>query len=103
MKHKHPRATPAWMALLLAAAALVSGSAPALAGPDMGKLTPTKIFLDQSLPGFGGGKGDNDQAKLEASAAYLLTRKLVAGVEYRMKPHKVGVDDEKAYSDLFMA
>jgi hypothetical protein len=82
-------------------------------------LAATKLFLDQSLLlngtvratranqmgllGFGGDKGDNYQAKLEASAAYLLTRKLVAGVEYRMKPHNLGVDDEKACYDVFMA
>jgi hypothetical protein len=33
--------------------------------------------------GIGGVRGNGDQAKLEASAAYLLTRKLVAEVEYQ--------------------
>jgi hypothetical protein len=79
----------------------------------------TKILLDQSLLlngtvratranqmgllGFGGDKGDSYQAKLEVSAAYLISRKLVAGVEYRMKPRNLGVDDEKAYYDAFIA
>jgi hypothetical protein len=79
----------------------------------------TKILLDQSLLlngtvratkanqmgllGFGGDKGDSYQAKLEVSAAYMISRKLVAGVEYRMKPRNLGVDDEKAYYDAFIA
>jgi hypothetical protein len=79
----------------------------------------TKILLDQSLLlngtvratkanqmgllGFGGDKGDSCKAKLEVSAAYLITRKLVAGVEYRMKPRNLGVDNEKDYYDAFIA
>lgn len=79
----------------------------------------TKILLDQSLLlnatvratkanqmgllGFGGDKGDSYQAKLEVSAAYLISSKLVAGVEYRMKPRNLGVDNEKAYYDAFIA
>jgi hypothetical protein len=79
----------------------------------------TKVLLDQSLLlngtvratranqmgllGFGGDKGDSYQAKLEVSAAYMISRKLVAGVEYRMKPRNLGVDNEKAYYDAFVA
>ncbi len=79
----------------------------------------TKVLLDHSLLlngtlratkanqmgllGFGGDKGDSYQAKLEVSAAYMINRKLVAGVEYRMKPHNLGVDNEKAYYDAFIA
>lgn len=79
----------------------------------------TKILLDQSLLlngtvratranqmgllGFGGDKGDSYKARLEVSAAYLITRKLVAGVEYRMKPRNLGVDNEKDYYDAFVA
>ena len=79
----------------------------------------TKVLLDQSLLlnatvratkanqmgllGFGGDKGDSYQAKLEVSAAYMISRKLVAGLEYRMKPRNLGVDDEKAYYDAFVA
>ncbi len=83
-------------------------------------VSATKLYLAQSLLlngtvrvtranqmgilGFGGDKGDNYKPMLEASAAYLVNRKLVAGVEYRMKPHNLGVDkDEKAFSDLFVA
>lgn len=79
----------------------------------------TKIYLAQSLLlngtlrftkanqmgilGFGGDRKDKYEPMLEVSAAYLLTRKLVAGVEYRMKPHNLSVDNERAYSDVFLA
>jgi hypothetical protein len=79
----------------------------------------TKLLLDHSvllnatvratranqmgLLGFGGDKGDAYKAKLELSAAYMFTRKLVAGAEYRMKPRNLGVDNEKAYYDAFIA
>lgn len=82
-------------------------------------LAATKVYLDTSLLlsgtvratkanqmgilGFGGDKGDSYEAMLEMSAAYLINRKLVAGVEYRMKPRNLGVDDEKAYYDAFVA
>jgi hypothetical protein len=83
-------------------------------------VSATKLYLAQSLLlngtlrmtkanqmgilGFGGDKGDSYKPMLEASAAYLINRKLVAGVEYRMKPHNLGVDkDEKAFSDVFIA
>ncbi len=55
------------------------------------------------LLGFGGDRRDQYQAMAEASAAYLLTRKLVLGAEYRMKPHNLGVDHERAYQDVFLA
>jgi hypothetical protein len=37
----------------------------------------------ERLLGIGGDRGNSYQAKLEASAAYLLTRTLVAEVEYQ--------------------
>ncbi|UOD32083.1 DUF3034 family protein [Massilia violaceinigra] len=79
----------------------------------------TKLLLQQSLLlnatvratranqmgllGFGGDKGDSYKAMLEVSAAYLIDRQLVAGVEYRRKPRNLGVDNEKAYYDVFVA
>ncbi len=79
----------------------------------------TKIFLAESLLlngtvratkanqmgllGFGGDKKDSYSAQLEVSAAYLLTRKLVLGAEYRTKPRNLGVDNEKDYYDVFVA
>ncbi|MFZ6769546.1 DUF3034 family protein [Undibacterium sp. Di26W] len=82
-------------------------------------VSATKLDLDHSLLlnatlrmtkanqmgllGFGGDKGNQYQLQPEISLAYLLSRKLVAGVEYRSKPHNLGVDKEKAYYDAFLA
>ena len=82
-------------------------------------LAATKLYLESSLLlnatvratkanqmgilGFGGDQGDDYRAMLEVSAAYMIDRKLVAGVEYRHKPHNLGVDKEKAYYDVFVA
>ena len=66
-----------------------------------GTLRATKAN-QMGLLGFGGDQGDSYQAMAEVSAAYLINRKLVAGVEYRRKPHNLGVDKEKAYYDAFV-
>ncbi|WP_317201354.1 DUF3034 family protein [Janthinobacterium sp.] len=82
-------------------------------------LAATKILFEQSLLlngtlratranqmgllGFGGERGDAYRVMAEASAAYLIDRQWVAGVEYRRKPHNLGVDREKAYYDVFLA
>ncbi len=79
----------------------------------------TKVLLDHSLLlngtlratkanqmgilGFGGDQGDSVEPMVEMSAAYLLRRDLVAGVEYRQKPRNLGVDNEKDYYDVFVA
>jgi hypothetical protein len=79
----------------------------------------TKILFEQSLLlnatlrstnanqmgllGFGGDLRDSRRLMPEISAAYLVTRKLAVGAEYRRKPHNLGVDDEKAYYDAFVA
>jgi hypothetical protein len=77
--------------LLLDASLLLNGTVRATKANQMGLL------------GFGGDRHDGYRAMLEASAAYMVSRKLVAGVEYRQKPHNLGVDDEKAYYDVFVA
>lgn len=82
-------------------------------------LAATKLYLDSSLLvnatvratkanqmgllGFGGDQHNSYQAMLEGSLAYMVDRKLVVGVEYRMKPHNLGVDKEKDYYDVFAA
>lgn len=82
-------------------------------------LSATKIVLDKSLLlngtlrltkanqmgilGFGGDLKNRYQPMLEASAAYMFNRKLVAGVEYRMKPRNLAADKEKDYADAFIA
>ncbi len=79
----------------------------------------TKLYLAQSLLlnatvrltkanqmgllGFGGDLGNRYQPMLEVSGAYMVNRKTVLGAEYRMKPHNLGVDNEKAYADVFLA
>lgn len=82
-------------------------------------VSATKILLEQSLLlnatlratkanqmgllGFGGDQNADRRLMPEVSAAYLITRKLALGAEYRHKPHNLGVDDEKAYYDVFLA
>jgi len=79
----------------------------------------TRIYLEYSLLlnatlratranqmgilGFGGDRNDSMRLKPEFSAAYLINRKLALGGEYRFKPRNLGVDDEKAYYDAFIA
>lgn len=79
----------------------------------------TKIVLDASLLlngtlrltranqmgllGFGGDRSERYRVMPEVSAAYMVNRKLVAGLEYRRKPHNLSVDPEKAYYDAFLA
>lgn len=82
-------------------------------------VSATKLWLEHSLLlngtvrftranqmgllGFGGDKGDSRRPQWEASVAYLIHRTLVAGLEYRGKPRNLGVDNEKAYYDAFVA
>jgi len=82
-------------------------------------LSATKLYLEHSLLanvtlrateanqmgllGFGGDVHDGYRAELEGSLAYLLTRHLVAGVEYREKPRNLSADHEDAYYDAFVA
>lgn len=53
--------------------------------------------------GFGGDRNDSYEPQLELSAAYLLSRKLVVGAEYRMKPDNLGIAGEDDWFDLFVA
>lgn len=82
-------------------------------------IAATKVLLQQSLLlnlqlryteanqlgllGFGGDRDDGYSPELGASVGYLLTRKLAIGAEYRSKPHNLGVDDESAAWDVFVA
>jgi len=79
----------------------------------------TKILLDQSLVlngtvretranqfgflGFGGNKNNGYSAEFEGSAAYLVSRQLAVGAEYRSKPDNLGFAREDAAMDLFAA
>ena len=50
-----------------------------------------------------GDSGNRTRLMPEVSVAYMVSRKLVAGVEYRHRPHNLGVDREKANYDAFVA
>lgn len=52
--------------------------------------------------GFGG-RGNGYTPELEASVGYLLTRSLVIGAEYRMKPDNLAIVRESDWADLFVA
>jgi len=82
-------------------------------------LAATKVLLDQSLLlngtvrftkanqtgllGFGGNLNDDYEAQFEGSAAYLISRHLAVGIEYRSKPDNLGFADEDDWADLFVA
>ena len=81
-------------------------------------LSATKIFLEQSLLlsgtlryteanqigilGFGGDRSSGS-FEWEGSAAYLLTRQLALGAEFRTKPDQLGVAKEDLWWDVFLA
>ena len=82
-------------------------------------VSATKLFLAQGILlngtvrftkanqigilGFGGDKGDSYKPQFEFSAAYLLTRKLAIGAEYRSKPDNLGIAGEDDWYDVFVA
>lgn len=82
-------------------------------------VSATKLFLAQSLLvngtvrftranqfgilGFGGDLNDDYQPQFEASVAYLLSRNLAIGAEYRNKPDNLGIAVEDNAFDAFIA
>ncbi len=82
-------------------------------------LSATKLYLSQGVLlnatvrytnanqfgflGFGGDRRTGRRAQLEASAAYLLTRNLAIGAEYRSKPDNLGIAGEDNAYDVFLA
>lgn len=82
-------------------------------------VSATKLFLAQGvllngtvrftkanqigILGFGGDRNDSYRPQFEASAAYLLTRKLAIGAEYRTKPNNLGIAREDDWFDVFLA
>jgi len=82
-------------------------------------VSATKLFLAQGLLlngtlrltkanqigilGFGGDKNDDYKPQFEVSAAWLLSRKLAVGAEYRMKPDNLGIAREDDWFDVFVA
>lgn len=82
-------------------------------------VSATKLFLAQGvllngtvrftkanqigILGFGGDRHDGYRPQLELSAAYLLTRKLAIGAEYRSKPDNLAIAHEDDWYDVFVA
>lgn len=79
----------------------------------------TKVLLDRSLVvngtvrltranqtgllGFGGPKEDGYTPQFEGSVAWLATKRLAFGIEYRTKPDNLGFAGEDDWADLFVA
>ncbi len=82
-------------------------------------VSATKLYLAQSLLlnatvrfteanqfgilGFGGDKHDGYEAQFEVSAAYLVSRNLAIGAEYRTKPDNLNIAVEDDALDVFLA
>jgi hypothetical protein len=82
-------------------------------------VSATKLFLAQGvllngtlrftkanqagILGFGGDRKDSYSPQFEISAAYLLTRKLAVGAEFRSKPDNLSIAHEDDWYDLFLA
>lgn len=79
----------------------------------------TKLYLSQSLLanltlrftkanqagilGFGGDRSDRYKPQFEGSLAYLFSRNVAVGIEYRMKPNNLGIARENDWFDAFVA
>lgn len=79
----------------------------------------TKIFLDKSLLvggtvratkanqfgllGFGGDQNDDYNYEFEGSVAYMVSRKLVIGADYRTKPDNLGFAEEQDGAAIYAA
>lgn len=79
----------------------------------------TKIVLDSSLLlngtlrwtnsnqigllGYGGNLNDDHELMGEVSAGWMLSRELVVGGEYRMKPNNLGIAKEDDWIDIYAA
>jgi hypothetical protein len=79
----------------------------------------TKLFLDESLLvdatlmetkanqigilGFGGNKGDGYSTEVAVSTAYLISRHLAIGGEYRTMPSNLSFSEQNAWKDAFIA
>ncbi|MGN6237063.1 DUF3034 family protein [Dyella sp.] len=82
-------------------------------------ISATKLVLSQSvllnatvrltkanqtgILGFGGDKRNSYQPMFEGSVAYLLSRSLAIGAEYRQKPNNLSIAKEDNWADLFVA
>lgn len=102
----------------LDAAVVRAVGAKASAGTDF-TVSATKLFLGASvlanatlrvtkanqfgLLGFGGDKHAGRSVQFEGSLAYMLSRRLVVGGEWRTRPDNLGIAREDDAKDLFVA
>jgi hypothetical protein len=63
------------------------------------RLTKANQF---GLLGFGGDRGSRRSLQIEGSVAYMLSRRLVVGAEYRTKPDNLAIREDDA-KDVFVA
>jgi hypothetical protein len=82
-------------------------------------IAATKLLLDKSLLlngtvrftdanqggllGFGGPKGDGLEPQFEGSIAWLASKRLAIGAEYRTKPNNLAFAKEDDWADVFVA
>jgi hypothetical protein len=82
-------------------------------------IAATKLFIDTSvlanltvrftkanqigILGFGGPRDDGYHPQIEASLAYLISKRLVVGAEYRTMPSNLGFTGASDWKDLFVA
>lgn len=82
-------------------------------------ISATKLFLSQSvlvnatlrmtkanqigILGFGGDRNNNYKPEFEGSVAYLLSRNVAVGAEFRQKPNNLGIAREDNWYDAFVA
>jgi hypothetical protein len=82
-------------------------------------ISATKLFLSQSvlvnatlrmtkanqigILGFGGDRNNNFKPEFEGSVAYLLSRNVAVGAEFRQKPNNLGIAREDNWYDAFVA
>lgn len=100
------------------AAVVKAVGAASAAGTDLA-LSATKLFLDKSilanvtvrltsanqlgLLGFGSTERTSRTTQFEGSVAWLLSRRLLVGGEYRTKPDRLAIARENDAADLFVA
>jgi hypothetical protein len=82
----------------------VSGTKVILASSLLVNVTLRYTSANQlGLLGFGGEQETDGKVNAEATVGYLLTRKLAIGGEFRERHDNLGVDDEGAAWDVFVA
>ena len=67
--------------------------------PPCGRRAP----ISSGSSGFGGDRDNDYSTEFEGSAAFLLTRKVAVGVEYRGQPNNLSFAEQNRWIDAFVA